>query len=78
VTVGYQLLWIEKAALAPEQVPQYNMNLHTGPVADDSVLYQGIRAGVIFMFDICGKPKPAPEPAPAPVIEPKLEPMSKN
>jgi hypothetical protein len=78
LTTGYQLLWIEKAALAPLQVPVHDPGgTGTGSTADDHVLYQGIRAGVIFLFDICGK-APAPEPTPAPVIEPKLEPMSKN
>jgi hypothetical protein len=77
-TAGYQLLWIEKAALAPEQVRVHDPRVTgTGSTATDSVLYQGIRAGVIFLFDIYGK-APAPEPTPAPVIEPKLEPMSKN
>jgi hypothetical protein len=81
VTAGYQLLWIEKAALAPQQFPAHTLISgvdNTGRTADDDVLYQGIRVGVILLFDIYGKPAPAPEPAPAPVIEPKLEPMGKN
>jgi len=77
LTAGYQLLWIEKAALAPQQVPVHDPANGLGSTATDHVLYQGIRAGVIFLFDIYGK-APSPEPTPAPVIEPKLEPMSKN
>jgi hypothetical protein len=77
LTTGYQLLWIEKAALAPGQMRTHNPVSGYGSTATDSVLYQGIRAGVVFLFDIYGK-APAPEPTPAPVIEPKLEPMSKN
>jgi hypothetical protein len=76
LTTGYQLLWIEKAALAPEQIRTHNPGINVGSTATDSVLYQGIRAGVTFLFDIYGKPVVVP--APAPVIEPKLEPMSKN
>jgi hypothetical protein len=78
LTAGYQLLWIEKAALAPEQITEHDVVSGVGRTVDDSVLYQGIRAGIIVTFDICGKPKPAPAPEPAPVIEPKLEPMTKN
>jgi hypothetical protein len=78
LTMGYQLLWIGNAALAPLQVPVHDPGVTgTGSTADDHVLYQGIRAGVVFLFDIYGKPSVV-APAPAPVIEPKLEPMSKN
>jgi hypothetical protein len=41
----------------------------------------GVDVGIGYLFDICGKTKPAATPPPAasaPVIEPKLEPMSKN
>ncbi len=77
LTAGYQLLWIEKAALAPEQVRVHHPMMGTGSTAADSALYQGIRAGVVFLFDIYGKPA-VTAPAPAPMIEPKLEPMTKN
>jgi len=46
----YQLLWLDKVALSPQQVPASDPALRRATVATDSVLYQGGWVGIVISF----------------------------
>ena len=50
LTARYQLLWLDKVALAPEQIRKLDVLSGVSSVDCDSVLYQGVSVGLTVSF----------------------------